>query len=100
MRSYADLTMLARLSLALATAPAVPLAASERATLEDVLERTQASMLPLANRAAEHVPMATACCNACRTCVQTNVLALGLAGIAGLSAFVTRFAKRLLKSSE
>jgi hypothetical protein len=30
----------------------------------------------------EQAPMATACCNACRTCVQTNLLGLAVAGLA------------------
>lgn len=32
----------------------------------------------------EHAPMATVCCNACRTCVQTNLLGLGLGGLAAV----------------
>jgi hypothetical protein len=40
--------------------------------------------------------MATACCNACRTCVQTNIVGLALAGIAGLGAVIARHAKRLV----
>jgi len=31
----------------------------------------------------ENTPAATVCCNACRTCVTTNVLTVALAGIAG-----------------
>jgi hypothetical protein len=42
----------------------------------------------------EHVPMATACCNVCRTCVQTNVLGLALAGIVGAAGVVTRLLRR------
>jgi len=38
----------------------------------------------------ELAPTATACCNACRTCVQTNLLAAGLAGLATAAAFVAR----------
>jgi hypothetical protein len=55
-----------------------------------MLERTQMKMLPLASRAADNAPMVTACCNACRTCVQTNIIALALAGIAGIGAFLKR----------
>jgi hypothetical protein len=55
-----------------------------------MLERTQIRLLPIANRAAESAPMATACCNACRTCVQTNIIALGLAGVTGAGAFLKR----------
>ena len=32
----------------------------------------------------EHAPMATVCCNACRTCVQTNVLGVALGGLAAV----------------
>jgi hypothetical protein len=60
-----------------------------------MFERTQLRILPIANRAAEQAPMVTACCNACRTCVQTNIVALGLAAIAGAGASLARFAKRL-----
>ena len=44
----------------------------------------------VAARYGEHAPMATACCNACRTCVQTNLLGLALGGIAAAWAFVRR----------
>ena len=40
-----------------------------------VLERVTVKTLPLANRYAEHAPMAATCCNACRACAQTNALA-------------------------
>jgi hypothetical protein len=43
----------------------------------------------------EFAPTATACCNACRTCVQTNLamLAVGVLTAAGVS--VARFARGL-----
>jgi hypothetical protein len=50
-------------------------------------------MLPVMNRAAEHAPMATACCNACRTCATTNIVTLALAGVATAAAFLRRFVK-------
>jgi hypothetical protein len=59
-----------------------------------MLERAQVRLLPIANRAADSAPMATACCNACRTCVQTNLIALGLAGIAGVGALLKRLISR------
>jgi hypothetical protein len=43
-----------------------------------------------AARYGEAAPQATACCNACRTCVQTNLLTVGLAGIAAAGAFIAR----------
>jgi hypothetical protein len=49
----------------------------------------------LAARYGEQAPMATACCNACRSCVQTNLLALAVAGIAFVVAPVrSRFTRR------
>jgi hypothetical protein len=45
-----------------------------------MLERVTARTLPLANRYAENAPMAATCCNACRTCAQTNALAAVIAG--------------------
>jgi hypothetical protein len=38
----------------------------------------------------EVAPQATVCCNACRTCVQTNLLTAGLAGVAAAGAFLAR----------
>jgi hypothetical protein len=40
----------------------------------------------------ENAPMAAVCCNACRTCVTTNIVAALTAAIAGLGyAIVSRF---------
>ena len=38
----------------------------------------------------EHAPMAATCCNACRACVQTNVIAGVLAGVLALGAGIGR----------
>jgi hypothetical protein len=50
----------------------------------------------LAARYGEHVPVATTtCCNACRTCVQTNVITIGLGAVAATAAAARRYlAKR------
>jgi len=50
--------------------------------------------MQMAARYGDQAPMAAVCCNACRTCTTTNLLALA-AGV-GLSAVyaVGRFAKR------
>jgi hypothetical protein len=42
----------------------------------------------------EQVPMVGACCNVCRTCVQTNVLGLASAAIVGGALAVARFFRR------
>ena len=55
-------------------------------------------MLPLANRANDLGPAATVCCNACRTCVTTNIVGLGMATVGGLAVGVRRFARRFAKS--
>src|SRR4051812_15874902 len=42
----------------------------------------------------ENAPTAAVCCNACRTCVQTNLIGLALGAFAAVGAAVTgRFAK-------
>jgi len=48
-----------------------------------------------AARYGEHAPMATACCNACRTCIQTNLLGLAMGAVAAAGVTAPRlFAKR------
>jgi hypothetical protein len=44
----------------------------------------------LAAKYGEQAPLATACCNACRTCVQTNLLSLAVAGLMFVVAPVRR----------
>jgi len=48
-----------------------------------------------ASKVGEHAPLATTCCNACRTCVTTNILAIATAGIAGAGVAVARFVGRV-----
>jgi hypothetical protein len=47
-----------------------------------------------AARYGELAPTATTCCNACRTCVQTNLLTAALAAVTGAAAFVARRVRR------
>jgi hypothetical protein len=54
-----------------------------------------ARLAQAAGKYAEHAPMATACCNACRTCVQTNILTLAAGVGIGSVAVVRRFVKRV-----
>jgi len=44
----------------------------------------------VAAKYGEAAPTAAVCCNACRTCVQTNAIALGLAAVVGAGAWVAR----------
>jgi hypothetical protein len=65
---------------------------------EAVKQIWQGRMMQAAGKYGEHAPMATVCCNACRTCATTNLLGLGMAGIAAVGAGVTRFARRFRRS--
>jgi hypothetical protein len=47
----------------------------------------------VAAKYGDHAPVATACCNACRTCVTTNVLALGGAALGLAAAWLARAVK-------
>jgi hypothetical protein len=47
----------------------------------------------------EHAPMAATCCNACRTCVQTNAIAAGLAVGIAVGTSIARFGKRIVRST-
>ena len=42
----------------------------------------------------EHAPMAATCCNACRACVQTNMIAGALAGAIAFGAAMARLVRR------
>jgi hypothetical protein len=52
-----------------------------------------------AGKYGEHAPMATVCCNACRTCVTTNVFALAAAGVGAAGYKAAGFVRRLVKTS-
>ncbi len=47
-----------------------------------------------AAKLGDQAPMATVCCNACRTCVQTNLMALGLAAVIGAGAWIAKLFRR------
>ncbi len=56
-------------------------------------------MAQAAGRYSEHAPTATVCCNACRTCVTTNLVALATAALAAAGLGVGRLAKRVVRAS-
>jgi hypothetical protein len=56
----------------------------------------QGRMAQTAARYSEHAPMAAVCCNACRTCVQTNALGIALAAVLGAGAAVRALGRRLV----
>lgn len=47
----------------------------------------------------ELAPTATTCCNACRTCVQTNLLTAAPAALAAAGAFTARRLSRFAKQT-
>jgi hypothetical protein len=47
----------------------------------------------------EVAPQTTVCCNACRTCVQTNLLTAALAGVAAAGTFIARRLPHFAKPS-
>ena len=51
----------------------------------------------VAAKYGETAPTAAVCCNACRTCVTTNLLALATAAAGAVGYAAVRFARRLVK---
>jgi hypothetical protein len=56
-------------------------------------------MTQAAVRYGDQAPMVTACCNACRTCVQTNLIGLAFAGVTAAGFAVKRFVRQLPKAT-
>jgi hypothetical protein len=54
----------------------------------------QGRVTEAAARYGEHAPMATTCCNACRTCVQTNIVAAVLAAVVAAGTGIARVVRR------
>jgi NAD/NADP transhydrogenase alpha subunit len=54
----------------------------------------QGRVTEAAARYGEHAPMATTCCNACRTCVQTNLIAGVLAAVVAAGTGIARIVRR------
>jgi hypothetical protein len=53
----------------------------------------------VAGRYGENAPTAAVCCNACRTCVTTNLLSLATAGLMAAGFAVTRVTRRFVRPS-
>jgi hypothetical protein len=63
----------------------------------------QFATLRLAQTAAkvgEQAPLATTCCNACRTCVTTNALTIVTAALAGAGLGVGRVVRRFTRPAD
>jgi hypothetical protein len=52
-------------------------------------------MIQAAAKVGDQAPMTAVCCNACRTCTTTNLLALATGAGLGAVYAVGRFAKRV-----
>jgi hypothetical protein len=56
----------------------------------------QGRMLQAAAKVGDQAPMAAVCCNACRTCTTTNLVALAMGAGLGAVYAVGRVGKRLV----
>ncbi len=56
----------------------------------------QGRAMQVAARYGDQAPMATVCCNACRTCTTTNLLTLALGAGLGAVYATGRLAKRVV----
>jgi hypothetical protein len=56
----------------------------------------QGRMIDVAAKYGDQAPMAAVCCNACRTCTTTNLLALATGAGLGAVYAVGRFARRVV----
>ena len=59
----------------------------------------QGRLTQAAAKYGDQAPMATVCCNACRTCATTNLLALGMGLGVGAVYAVGRLARRVVGRS-
>jgi hypothetical protein len=55
--------------------------------------------MQVAAKYGDQAPMAAVCCNACRTCTTTNLLALATGAGLGTLYAVGRFARRVVSRS-
>jgi hypothetical protein len=54
-------------------------------------------MAQAAGKYGENAPMAAVCCNACRTCVTTNVLGIASASVAAVGYAAANAVKRIAR---
>jgi hypothetical protein len=58
------------------------------------MRHLQSRVLQATAKYSEAAPMATTCCNACRTCATTNIATLALGAVVAAGAGIARFGKR------
>jgi hypothetical protein len=59
----------------------------------------QGRLVQATSKYGDQAPMAAVCCNACRTCTTTNLLALGTGAALGAVYAVGRLAKRITRTA-
>ena len=68
-------------------------------SLEGVKTIATGKLNQVAARLGDQAPMAATCCNACRACVQTNLIAGALAAAIAAGAGIARFGRRLVRAA-
>jgi hypothetical protein len=56
-------------------------------------------MTEAVSKYGEQAPMTAVCCNACRTCVTTNLVGLATMVFAGSITALTRIARRVIRAA-
>jgi hypothetical protein len=59
----------------------------------------QGRAIQVAAKYGDQAPLTAVCCNACRTCVTTNIVGLATAALAAAGYAVLRFTKRIARTS-
>jgi hypothetical protein len=62
---------------------------------QDVKQIWSGRAAQVAAKYGETAPTAAVCCNACRTCLTTNLIGFATAGLAATGYGIARFARRL-----
>jgi len=70
-------------------------AALEGGTVRKVKQIWTGRVAQAAAKYGETAPTAAVCCNACRTCVTTNLIGFATAGLAAMGYGIVRFTRRL-----
>jgi hypothetical protein len=59
----------------------------------------QGRLVEVAAKYGESAPLATTCCNACRTCATTNFVTLALGALAATGTGLARVGRRLMRKT-
>jgi hypothetical protein len=67
----------------------------EGGTVRSVKQIWSGRVAQAAAKYGENAPTAAVCCNACRTCLTTNLIGFATAGLAAAGYGIARFSRRL-----